>query len=389
MKEIKKNKGLYSRLYDGAYWVAKTVLVQSRMMMKNCYIFICIVILSATVLSLSSCGGDDDSGFNEEWGSIKNNGYVGTGSAVDITHFSATFRCSINSNYSTAYSDLDVEVAESQTFSDSKWFSSKSGIINGSQYTVETDDLKPNTTYYYRASVRCGAATFKGDTRIFTTTNPIATSGTVTLAGRNWAACNYKAISPQEVGSIISTEKVYELSIDGWRVPKQTDWEALINQCQFSFATYKGEKGLIVYEKRKNSKAIFLPYFNYNIEHNYCEIRSNYFTDGMDGFDVYAAIGDDEEYHYKALEELNQILHDICNGVSNEDFVETSMKIINLENEHFGSGFWIHGNGYYYVGYSLYGCGRECRFEKVRNGGDYCIYYFNKPSAILMRLIAK
>lgn len=292
-----------------------------QMKTKLYYLMMCLSLALGTV-SFTSCSSDDDDDSTtgevtspSDWGSIDSNGYAGTGTAVNICPAAATIQCSINKDYGTAYSSIGVEISKSSSFYDSEIRNSDSGIIEGNHYTVNVESLEPQTTYYYRSSVTCGAANYKGDTRTFTTSSlTIATSGTVTLAGNQWAACNAGAAKPEDAGTLFDTgalegtTSTYDNYLDyyeaynysgnskfdqitkqlgsGWRTPTNDDWYRLMEDCIVKFTTYNGVKGLVVYDKQTGKNAIFLPYHNTNISQNLCVAQSP-------GFELYAVADDD------------------------------------------------------------------------------------------------
>lgn len=180
-----------------------------------------------------------------------------------------------------------------------KGFKSGNGLLNGT-YTVGVNNLKYNTTYYYRAYTRTGSKYTFSEVQSFTTGEYAANVGKTVDLGLSvkWADMNVGASSPEDYGDYFawgetepkvsdgsSTYKWYNESsktltkyctgVDnkttldpeddaatvnwgaGWRMPTRAEQDELRDKCTWRWTTQAGVNGYSV--KGPNGNSIFLP----------------------------------------------------------------------------------------------------------------------------------
>lgn len=204
---------------------------------------------------------------------------VATGSAANVTTFSATLAGSVNVMFADADetgillfernrdvtldsvgrpSDQSI-VRLSPSFFDAKGFG---------QFGVKTKSLKANKRYYFRAfstiRQRVGAQatrqTYYGDVVEFRTLPISWTEAEAADLGLSvlWATKNHGAQSAVEQGTLLSaTEAAATQFPDGWRLPTAAEAQELIDSCNWSWGARSRVAGVSVVSE--GGEAIFLP----------------------------------------------------------------------------------------------------------------------------------
>lgn len=268
------------------------------------------------VVGISFCACDE-----EDWhadtetiltdadhGSLTNGRVVATGIVKNVTHNSATILCSANYNYKESLNIQPGIVYSDKTYGSGSYnylqitdkYSTCVNITNFTQSTCEVtvSNLKPNTTYYYRAYAPAPGFSSEhyGDIKSFRTSMDNSVGDAVDLGlSVKWASKNIGASQLEEEGSkfywgaIDACETNYHADwhdysittlvargyLDGnnnlspsydaatriwgskWRMPTERECRELITQCTWKSTTKNGEKVYLV--TGPNGNVIYLP----------------------------------------------------------------------------------------------------------------------------------
>lgn len=133
------------------------------------------VYIAFLYFAVCSCGGGDDDtpggnngGGNSGGGSTTEQ--VFTGTASNVTAFSATISCNFTSTANTNTLQLGLLFSTERSAVDNMQGTlGLANSISGSSYSVELNNLLSNTIYYYRAFMQSGGKTYYGSVNSFTT----------------------------------------------------------------------------------------------------------------------------------------------------------------------------------------------------------------------------
>jgi len=91
--------------------------------------------------------------------------------------------------------------------------------------------------------------------------------GHVYSDGSGFSSANYSNTTGSSLSTNIPTNKTYDAARkycgSAWRMPTSSEWQELINYCNYSTSTLNGVSGMLLVSKN-NGKSIFLPYGGYN-----------------------------------------------------------------------------------------------------------------------------
>lgn len=280
------------------------------MKLKKQLIFASLFLVSASVL-LSACDNNkedwhpDYSAFTDEsHGSLTNHNVVATGEVRNVTQNSATILCSANYNYKNSlhisrpgvvYSDIMNEEDDlAIPYNYVEWIDIDD--FTSSEYEVTLNDLKPSTTYYYRAYASSGGGHWYGEIKSFTTSLGSFDIEAVDLGlSVKWANVDIGASHPEETGDrfnwggidacessckadwhdfTLSTMKSQGY-IDGnnnlcssydaasqiwgskWRMPTKDEFQELIDKCSWDHTRKNGREAYLI--TGPNGNVIYLP----------------------------------------------------------------------------------------------------------------------------------
>ena len=124
------------------------------------------VYIAFLYFAVCSCGGGDDDtpggnngGGNSGGGSTTEQ--VFTGTASNVTAFSATISCNFTSTANTNTLQLGLLFSTERSAVDNMQGTlGLANSISGSSYSVELNNLLSNTIYYYRAFMQSGGKTY-------------------------------------------------------------------------------------------------------------------------------------------------------------------------------------------------------------------------------------
>lgn len=268
--------------------------------MKNLSFCDALLIALLMNLCLISCSGDDNDIVNGEYIS-GTDGVVSTGVPLGIGPFSATVTCTADSILlgNSYVKKFGVSYGKDPAADESLCTAS---TIKGSTYSITLTNLKPETSYFYKAYIVISSGTTAyGSTRKLTTTSLKITSGeTVDLglpSGTKWASHNVGASNPEDYGSYFAwgetspkSEYDYGSSVtqsveyfvlrrrgvidsngnltaaydaatvnwgSEWRMPTSAEMNELLTCCMWTWTPYKGVNGCVV--TGRNGNSIFLP----------------------------------------------------------------------------------------------------------------------------------
>lgn len=195
-------------------------------------------------------------------------------------------------NFPSAIKKVTVHYSENADMIDKK---TVSAVISDYSFSAKLTGLKGETQYYYYFEYDNGMGTKKTEIKCFNTLgysyNGYEFVDLGLSSGLKWATCNVGASSPEEYGNYyawgeIETKSSYEQNnsvtngqqIDDfsgnpqydaaranwggtWRMPTRAEFEELIDECTWTWATQEGNYGYKV--TGPNGNHIFLPAAGY------------------------------------------------------------------------------------------------------------------------------
>lgn len=280
-------------------------------MKLNLQLIFASILLVSTCTLFSSCSHDDwyadDNVLTDaSHGSLTNHHVVATGEAQNVTHNSATILFSANYNYKKSLGIIPV-IIYSDRYSDSYGdyrldyndkYASRVEIndFTSSECQVTLTNLKPSTTYYYRAYSKNGFDNY-GEVKSFKTSfdNSIIDAVDLGLSVK-WATVNIGASQPEETGvsyfwgqtTTSNSKDWHEYSqstlksqgyIDSndnlcpshdtatdawggsWRMPTEDEFRELKDNCEWKEVKKNGKDVFLI--TGPNSNVMYLPIANH------------------------------------------------------------------------------------------------------------------------------
>lgn len=189
----------------------------------------------------------------------------------------------VDTKYLTTLKNVGFFISTSEDFPSDITQEYVSSEVNGDgSFLAVVKGLRPSTTYYYKAFVRMDATSLVGKTCSIVTEAFSEPMHAVDLGlSVKWCSCNLGATYPEEFGDYyvwgatsVYSPDVYERSPGGgrgpkydiasirlgddWRMPSDSEWNELIQECSWTWTSQNGIDGYLVTSKT-NGNSIFLP----------------------------------------------------------------------------------------------------------------------------------
>ncbi|MCQ2203344.1 MAG: hypothetical protein MJZ15_02765 [Bacteroidales bacterium] len=237
-----------------------------------------------------------------------------TGDVVEVGVAQATIAAkavvsSLSADYRVGILYCEEKDYVASNFVYSKYDDHKDADWVSAEYSVVLNSLSAETKYYYRAYAYNGEKNLYGEVKTFTTNELILTEGDWIDLGLSvkWASFNLGATAPELSGSFYAwgeteTKSNYSESTslyygvegmediagidgldvartllgEGYRMPTQSEFSELYNNCDWYWLKYKGVNGYFV-QSRSNSNGIFLPAAG-------CRLGEDLYNEGSFGY---------------------------------------------------------------------------------------------------------